>query len=119
MRREGMEFWKRHAEGWRVSGRTLEAYCRVEGLVVATFLRWRKRIDRADREQAGTAAALIPVTVKATTQAPARRATGEMGLLCAGFIEIRLGNGRTIALGQAFEDDALARVIRLLESLPC
>jgi hypothetical protein len=117
-RREGIEFWERHLEGWRASGLTQEAYCREQGLSFTTFARWRNRINRQRKVARAAPARLIPVTVK-TAPVPQTSTPNTITQNNSGHIEIRLGNGRAIALGVAFDEDDLARVVRLLEALPC
>jgi hypothetical protein len=92
---------------------TQEAYCREQGLSFTTFARWRNRINRERKVERVAPARLIPVTEKA---APLPSTLTQLN---SERIEIRLGSGRAIALGAVFDDGALARVIRLLESLAC
>jgi hypothetical protein len=88
---------------------------RAQGLRFTTFARWRNRINRQRKTENTAPARLIPVTVKA---APSTSTPSTITQISSGSIEIRLGNGRAIALGASFDEDNLARVIRVLESLP-
>lgn len=38
--------WQRHIDAWQRSGTTQKAYCESEGLAVATFGYWRKRLAK-------------------------------------------------------------------------
>jgi hypothetical protein len=103
---------------------TQEAYCREQALSFTTFARWRNRINRERKVESAAPARLIPVTVKAAPvpQTPTSTSTSMSNTITqnnSGRIEIRLGNGRAIAPGAVFDDGAVVRVIRLLESLSC
>jgi hypothetical protein len=100
---DGIAFWQQHLEGWRTSGLTQEEYCRQHGLKFTTLARYRNRINRERK------ASFVPVSIKAET-AQER---------LPGAVEIRLHNGRVLALAGAFDETQLGQLIRLLEALPC
>jgi hypothetical protein len=111
-----IEFWKRHLEAWRASGQTQQIYCREHGVSFKTFTRYRDLIGREGKAQA--AATLIPVSVKPAavvkkSPASAVRAGGTAP------IEVRLRNARSILIAGDVDESRLARLVRLLETLPC
>jgi hypothetical protein len=113
--------WSRHVEGWKKSGLTQRGYCEREGISYDTFKRWRRGL-RGDGAIRGSVPRLVPVRV-AALPVPRSMAT-DAGLTtgaaarCAGA-QIRLSNGRAIALGSEIDEVELGRLIRLLEVLPC
>lgn len=90
-------------EAHRRSGLSLAAFARRHGLSLQRLYDWRRRLDVAPR--------FLPVTVKAT---PAILApTGGTGL------EVVLRGGRTVRVGSGCDERLLARVVEVLEGLPC
>jgi hypothetical protein len=111
-----IEFWKRHLEGWRASGQTQQVYCREHGVSFKTFARYRDLIGREGKAQA--AATLIPVSVKPAVvvkKSPANAARA----VSATPIEVRLRNACSILIAGDVDESRLARLVRLLETLPC
>jgi len=111
MRRDGGDrasFWRQHLDGWRTSGLTQQEYCRQHGLKFSTLARYRNRINR---ERKAPVQSFIPIAIKAESE----------GLNKGVFdpIEIRLRNGRCLAVADAFDEAKLGRLVRLLETLPC
>jgi hypothetical protein len=120
-RAERSRQWGRYISGWKASGLTQSAYCEREGISYDTFKRWRHRL-RSDAVMRGSAPRLVPVrvvaspTLRSTRTAP-RLPTDRVG--SSPGAQIRLANGRAIALGQELDEVELGRLIRLLEVLPC
>ena len=120
-RAERSRHWEQYISGWKASGLTQSAYCEREGISYDTFKRWR-RVLRSDAMVRGPAPRLVPVRVAAPPSprcAPTepRLPTGRAEpSACA---EIRLSNGRAIALRRELDEVELGRLIRLLEVLPC
>jgi hypothetical protein len=117
----GEVHWLKHIEGWKRSGLTQPRYCERESISYDTFKRWRGRLgpDRGLRDGGPgfVPVRVAPVNVARTMSAePAavlgRASTGE-------GVEIRLANGRAIALGARLDAVELGRLIRLLEMLAC
>jgi hypothetical protein len=111
-----VEFWKRHLEGWRASGQTQQVYCRERGVSFKTFARYRDLIGREGKGQA--AATLIPVSVKPAAMVKKSPASAVRADSIAP-IEVRLRNARTIVVTETVDESRLARLVRLLETLPC
>ena len=113
--------WSKHIEGWKTSGLTQRRYCERESISYETFKRWRQRL-RAGAVVRGSAPRFVPVRV-AALPAPAPMSMDPLSrsgrALPIRGAEIRLANGRAIALGAEFDEVELGRLIRLLEVLPC
>lgn len=108
----------RQLQGWCSSGLTQEAYCKHEGISVETFRRWRRRLA----EQAGALPAtvrFVPVRVADTPLQPVRCASAESTDELARPVEVVLASGRRLRFADGLEEAGLARLIRLLEVLPC
>ena len=69
------DIWKGHFVAWRGSGLTQAAYCRQQGLSLASFGYWRRVLDKA-----ASSLALVPIVI------------GEVSAPDA-FIEVQLPNG--------------------------
>jgi hypothetical protein len=109
--------WAKHIEGWKGSGLTQRAYCERESVAYDTFRRWRQRLRGGAR-----ATRLVPVHVGTASRvrgvpAPLPKASG--GTVIGRGVEIRLVSGRAITLGMEYGEVELARLIRMLEVLPC
>jgi len=120
-RAERSRQWGQYISGWKASGLTQSAYCEREGISYDTFKRWRYRL-RSDAVMRGSAPRLVPVRVVASpalqsTPTEPRLPTGRAGPSAG--VEIRVSNGRAIALGRELDEVELGRLIRLLEVLPC
>lgn len=107
-------FWRGHWQDWAASGLSQRAYCARHGLSYSAFGYWRNRVKA---EPAVPTPAFVPVIVEPSAEAVAapalEPATPEVG------IEIRLPHGRTVVVAGRFDEVALARVIRVLEQVPC
>jgi hypothetical protein len=113
--------WLKHIEGWKKSGLTQPQYCERESISYATFRRWRRRLGPG-RGLRGRASGFVPVRVAAVEVARTMSAEPSAVLGRASYgqgVEIRLANGRAIALGAQLDAVELGRLIRLLEVLPC
>ena len=120
-RAERSRQWAQYISGWKASGLTQSAYCEREKISYDTFKRWRYRLRR-DAVMRGSAPRLVPVRVVASpasqsTPTEPRLATSRTGP--SSGAEVRLSNGRAIALGRELDEIELGRLIRLLEVLPC
>jgi len=62
MRSNRAEYWQRHIDGWRASGKSGRAYCLEAGVSLSRFYKWRRRLSQTPRETA-----LIPVELAAET----------------------------------------------------
>ena len=120
-RAERSRQWGQYISGWKASGLTQSAYCEREGISYDTFKGWRQRLRR-DAVMRGSVPRLVPVRVVGS---PAPRSTPTEPRMPRGRAgpspeaEIRLSNGRALALGRELDEVELGRLIRLLEVLPC
>lgn len=115
---ERVAFWRGHWEAWAASGISQRAYCARHGLSYAAFGYWRNRVKV---RVTPPAPAFVPVLIEPAPGATADPAPGlsPTPLHAGPGVEIRLAHGRTIVVAAAFDDAVLARVIRVLEQLPC
>lgn len=105
-------------EGWRLSRLTQEAYCEREGIACETFRRWRRRLAEQAGGLPGTVR-FVPVRVADTPSQPALCASAESRDELARPVEVVLTSGRRLRFADGLEEAGLARLIRLLEVLPC
>lgn len=120
-RAERARWWAKHIEGWKASGLTQRAYCGRESISYDTFKRWRRGF-RAKRSADMRATRLVPVRVGTAGVGggvPVQSARGSECTANGRGVEIRLSSGRAIALGLEYGEVELARLIRMLEVLPC
>ena len=113
--------WLKHIEGWKKSGLTQPRYCQRESISYDTFKRWRQRLGPG-RGVRGGDPGFVPVRVAPVNVARSMAAepTAVIGRASTGEgVQIRLANGRAIALGAQLDAVELGRLIRLLEGLPC
>jgi hypothetical protein len=85
---------RRVVEEFRASGLTRREFCRQRAMPVTTLDYWRQRIQRKPR--------LVKVELAEADAA-------------AGNFTLRLANGRSIDSSWRFEDEELARLIRVAE----
>ena len=109
---ERVAFWRGHWTAWAASGVSQRAYCARHGLSLAAFGYWRTRI----REVPAAAPTFVPVVIDPpAVPAPAPVPPSS----CGTGVDIRLSGGRVISVGPEFDEAVLARVIRVLEQVPC
>lgn len=103
-REERAGFWNRHIEGWRSSGLSQRAYCEREAIALSSLQWWLRKRRAADRPEP---VSFVPVEVGAVSGA------------CEAPIEVVLLSGRRLRLSAPKSETELARLVRLLEVLPC
>jgi hypothetical protein len=120
-RAERARMWAKYVAGWESSGLTQQRYCESKAISYDTFKRWRLRL----RRQAASGASklrLVPVevmsapAVRAEPMSTARRSAEAVRVW---GVEVRLASGRGLVLAGEFDEVALARLVRMLEVLPC
>ena len=99
-------FWRKVLARQRGSGLSVKGFCQQEGLAVASFYYWKRRIREQGSEHQ-PAVQFAPVRVVA--QEPARSEAG-------GVIEIRLSRARRIRLRGPVDSQQLAAVVAVLEA---
>ena len=97
------EQWEKRIARWRASGLSMAAYCREHGFSYWSYVRWRRRLERA-------ATPAGPLTLIPVVAAPANGAA----------ITIRLPGGIGIEVERGFDAALLGAVVRALQvSPPC
>jgi hypothetical protein len=121
---ERERYWQAHRVAWQSSGLSQRAYCQREGLSFSAFGYWRSRGK-------AMAQAPLPAFVPVLIEAPAMKVEEAAGVgvssrfpapICSGHgtgVEVRLAHGRTIVVAENFDESVLARVIRVVEQVPC
>ena len=105
MKRESrVRYWAQHIEAWKSSGLSQRAYCAREGIAVSTLQWWCRRLRGSGP---GDAPRFVPVAVEATSDVRDEP------------IEVVLLSGRRLRLASPRNETELARLVRLLEVLPC
>ncbi len=102
--------WSEHeARGvlvaWRKSGLSIERFAKERGLVPQRVRWWKNKLEGVTTAIVRTQSlALLPV--QATESAPAKR--GEP-------VAVYLRSGHIVKVGRGFDEEALARVVAILE----
>ena len=105
------QFWRRTLKQWQGSGLSIRSFCLRESLSEASFYQWRRELARRDQaaRRSRPRRRFVPVRI-VHENGPARSDHP---------IEILLSSGHIIRLGPAFEREALAAVVDVLESKRC
>lgn len=124
-------FWQARIAEWERSNQTQAAFCEVRGLNLGTFRSWlykpdRKQaraeaVDQVDGMEAPAAkasAGFVRLVVKSAST-DENASSVHWGLDDRSAIEVRLGNGRRVAVGPGFDATTLQRVVRVLEESTC
>jgi len=112
-----IRFWREKIAAARASDRTQTDYCRAEGISAGAYFWWKKIITRMDRatkpvevkQSAPRGTAFLPVAVRGLGEAMAARYV----------LEIDLGPGRIVRVGERCEAKLLETVVRMIAGLPC
>lgn len=102
--------------GWRASGLTQEAYCKREAISFETFRRWRRKLGDHGVQ---VAAQFVPVRVAEASSSVRADRLGEHADVLAQPVEVVVASGRRVRFVEGLDETSLARLIRLLEVLPC
>ena len=113
-------FWRGHWHVWGESGLSQRVYFARAGLSYPAFGYWRNRVKVPEIPATAAAPAFVPVVVECPEATPVgskvKVPTAPEG---DGGIDIRVAHGRTIRVAADFNEALLARVIRVLEQVPC
>jgi hypothetical protein len=118
------KLWRRTIQEQQQSGLSVRVFCAREGLKDGNFLRWRRELNRRDRENSTTvpnsatigptepriSPAFLPVRVVDADHTPS---------LPAPPIEIVLECGPTVRVPPGFDPRTLGDVLAVLEGRPC
>jgi hypothetical protein len=116
-REEQAKLWARRIAVWKASGLSRRAYCERESLSYDAHRRWSYRLRAGDGQaELLPVARFVPIAIGAQTGKP-KSVLSVQREPASDPIEIRLRGGRTLMLGAQFDEAAVARVVRLLETL--
>lgn len=101
--------WREHdaevvLEEWSISGLELEEFARRHELHPVRLRRWSERLGRRE------ALRFHPVELRFDEHSTRERARGDSG------VELVLVGGRRVAVRREFDEELLARVVRVVES---
>ena len=94
-------YWRQVLARWRSSGLSVRAYCKAQGVSVQSFYRWRRELQRRDRDRPQ----FLPVRVVAEPVA-----SGGDG----GAIEVVLTGGRCLRVRPGFDRATLIQLLDVL-----
>lgn len=109
--------WRTVVEQFKQSGLRMKEFCQQRGIPPGTLSHWKWRYDHPDaparpprsRNAKPTTDAVLPALLPVTLTSPRRSSQ----LRC---FEVALASGRRLRFGEDFEEQALLRLVRLLES---
>ena len=125
-RSERENYWRSVIKDHADSGLSVSRFCRDRNLQETSFYRWRKKLSNATHRQRPAQTNETASSVSSRKQSPNPQpfvavdlAHGPtVGTNQNGF-EISLANGRHVLVPSTFDVDSLAKLIQLLESMPC
>lgn len=104
---------------WQSSGLTTQAFAEEAGLNAATLSYWKYRLRRDQRERAGkTAAPKRGTSLAKFARATFVEATPALGTSALASLEIVLRDDITVRVPIGFDEDTLARVLRIVRTAP-
>ena len=102
------KLWQRHIDNWRQSGQSQQRYCKSQGLALATFGYWRRKLKKGHAEKPR----FYPLVLSGQ---PLR---SEPGHTSNPSLRVILGDNRfTIEIDDHFSPEALREVVIILERL--
>lgn len=108
-KRRSRSTWGELTAAWEASGLSQAEFCRRHRLSTRTFAWWRWRLRSRSSDDRGTAAEFLPVRVVARPADPPP-GVGDFDLL-VGRVVLHVPVG--------FDEEALCRLLRALESRAC
>jgi len=107
--------WRQILRDWKASGKSRNQFCRECALSTNTFDYWRREIAQRDAERRPAPTPTSP-PVKSP---PAPAAFIPVRIVAIEPLEIRLADGRCIAVPSGFDPNHLRAVLDVLEAPPC
>ena len=95
-------YWRQILARWRLSGLSVRAFCRAEGVNEPQFYWWRRKLGQVEPREP----AFVPVQV----------VTEEVSAPAVRDIEVVLTNGRCLRVGPGFDPTTLVTLVDLLEA---
>jgi transposase len=115
MARATRQEWAERVARWQRSGLTAQAFAAEAELNAATLTYWKYRLRRDQRERAGK-----PGSKR--RRSPARptfvEATPALSTCTIASLEIVLRDDITVRVASGFDEDTLARVLRIVRTAP-
>ena len=109
--------WRTIVQQWALSHQTPEAFCREHQLNTGTFLWWRGQLKKQSKRETlptkDSKKAISFVEIRRSDVAAA--ASSET----VSRYELQLSNGRKILIDDHFREEAIGKLIRLMERVPC
>ena len=102
---ERQEFWRKHVDDWKASGKTKKIFCEERGLAYYSFLRWCSRLKEEEAKHSSFVEVGAPQHSK---QEPPARIEIEQP------VDIAVA-GTTIRVNRWIEEEALSRIVRAVE----
>lgn len=98
---ERRRFWEGVIGKWRLSGLSGRQFCRQEGIAVASFYNWRKKLadEKANKEPEVSDFLEVSISGTAASSAP---------------VELTLNRGSVIRISNSAQSDLLTRVFAAL-----
>ena len=108
------QLWRGLLQEWKLSEKSVRAFCAERGLDETKFYCWRRTIAKRDgsytpSERAGKSSDQAPAFVPVEVKAPVAAAT----------LEVVVSSGRVIRVPAEFDAAALRRLLMVLEAPSC
>ena len=100
------QFWRDALQRQRSSGRTVEAWCREQGVAKQSFYMWRRRLARPTAASTPVSGALAPVALPVTIRS-----------LSAAPLEIAWPSGVVVRVSSGCDLHLLRQTLQALRSL--
>jgi hypothetical protein len=102
-RSAGHEIWQAYIDGWEKSGLSQKAYCHEQGLKLATFGSWRRRLGAAGQKRLSF--------IKASSKIPKEGSAGKV------VLQLVLPNGVHLGLNEDTNESILHQVLHFAGAL--
>lgn len=97
------EIWQEHMNGWEKSGLSQKAYCNEQGIKLATFGLWRKRLRALEQKRISF--------IKTSSRVP------EEGTPRSVVLQLVLPNGVRLGLNEDIKESLLHQVLHFAGAL--
>ena len=111
--------WRGVIEQQQVSGLSVAAFCRSNGVAASSFFAWKRRLAPSAVNVSATLPAYAPATTPtdASTNSFPGFVEATLSPIRSGAaaIQVRLRGGRRLLVGRGFDRDLLAEVVAFFE----
>jgi transposase-like protein len=113
----GREVWRGRVRRWAASGLTAREFAEKHGLRAGTLTCWRWRLDREDSERAAGSSVATAISEVGSHRVPALAGLIELRPTSSvdSRFEIELACARRLRVPAVFEDEAVHRLLAILE----